>query len=144
MHIKYILIFSFLITISSCATRGVPLSEQTPTFSEKEYTKLGSKDGRDVYVAKSISDITSAEVSRVLAGSSQKYSLEEKDQNSYLLKEKNPVIDSRAIVVIGNNNSPTLVDSSTSQKRNSVLIQSGREFYSNKVNENTKNTQYAH
>ena len=71
-RIKYIFTFSFLVIISSCATRGVPLSEQTPSFSESNYIKLGSQDGRDVYVAKSVSNITSSEVSEVLAGNSQK------------------------------------------------------------------------
>ena len=142
-HPRIIFLFLILITASSCATRGIPLSQQAPTFSKNEYIKIGSNDGRSVYVSKNISNISSNAINSLLEGSNQDYLLTEtSDKNSFLLKERNPAAGRKTIVIMGNSSSPTLVESSTSQKNNSVLINDSGGFYSNQVNKKNINTNY--
>ena len=143
-HLKLIFAFFLMCIFSSCATRGVPLEEQSLTFSDDEYIKIGSQNERDIYVEKGIHNIPSQEITAALNGTSQKYLVEKTNNSqSFLLKERNPAVDQNVIVIIGSKQSPKLVKSSLSQKNDSVLIRSSGVFYSKEVNKN-QNTQYAH
>ena len=145
MKFKLITTLLFLISLSSCATRGVPLAEQAPSFGADEYMKIGSSDGQDIYVTKDIKNISTLEITYALQGNSQKYQLlKSKESNSFILKETNPNLVENVLVVIGSNNSPTLVESSLSDKKRSTLIQSNETFYSKDLNKENKNQQYAH
>ena len=105
----------FLLILSSCATRGIPLVEQTLSYSKNLYTKAGSKDGQDIYIAKDVKNISSQEIAAALDGTNQKYQLLETEKSSsFLLKEKNPFVQNKVVVIIGSNKSPTLVGSSLS------------------------------
>jgi hypothetical protein len=144
-HFKLIVALFFVVSISSCATRGIPLTEQALSFSNGEYVKIGSTNGQDIYVSNDIKNISSQEITSALKDNSQNYQLvKAKESNSFLLKEKNPNLVKNVLVVIGSNNSPTLVESSLSEKKHSVLIQSSDEFYSKKLSKENKDTQYAH
>ncbi len=144
-YFKTVLISFSLVVFSSCTTRGEPLAMQTPAFSDAGYTKVGSENGRDIYVARGVSNIGPQQISSVMNGTDQTYVLLKADsKNTFLLKEKNPLLENNVVVVVGSSTSPALVGSSLSQENNSVLIQESESYYAKEVTLKDKNSQYAH